>query len=157
MVHANADDGQRQVRACRTQRFDGTQDAFDIFVRLIDAGDMQEAFGSDRRADGGRLIEEIIHHIIHFLPSFGAESQGLHGFPEVFAHGHDDFRFAAYALHETGVQACRFDRSVLGQVTRPMLDDDIRDAVTSFEPEREKTLLLDDVQLYHIGHPSFAS
>ena len=38
-----------------------------------------------------------------------------------------------------------------------MLNDDIRNAVSVFEPESEETLLLNDVQLYEIRHPSFAA
>ena len=47
--------------------------------------------------------------------------------------------------------------SVLRQIAAPVLNDDIRNAVSVFEPESEETLLLNDVQLYEIRHPPFAA
>ena len=46
--------------------------------------------------------------------------------------------------------------SVLGQITAPVLYNNIRNSEPSFEPKRQQSLFLNDVQLHDIGQPPFS-
>ena len=61
------------------------------------------------------------------------------------------------SLHKPRMPTMFFDRPVLRQITAPMLNDHVGYAVSFFEPQSQQSLFLNDVQLYDIGEPSFAS